>query len=143
MREIGISLRRRRIWEHGPIQALGGSTMSRVRRLLAVSLAAAISALAAATAPVAAAHPATGLTPIVLFPAFHFTRLLVTVHDQRVDPACPRSGSFTDWFLNDQPSTRFSQVCEDELMTLRYNANPHVPMAKRFSNQEGVSVSII
>jgi lecithin-cholesterol acyltransferase len=117
--------------------------MTGVRRLLATSLAAAIAALAATTAPVAGAHPTTGLTPIVLFPAFHFTRLLVTVHDQRVDPACPRSGSFTDWFLNDQPSTVFSQVCEDELMTLRYNANPHVPMAKRFSNQEGVSVSII
>ena len=27
------------------------------------------------------------LTPIVLFPAFHFTRLLLTVHDQHIDPA--------------------------------------------------------
>ena len=38
-------------------------------------------------------------TPVVLFPAFHFTKLLVTVRNQSVDPACPRSGSFEDWFL--------------------------------------------
>ena len=117
--------------------------MSRVRRLLA-PLAIAITALAAAPGPAAAApHAQPGLTPIVLFPAFHFTRLLVTVHNQRVDPSCPASGSFTDWFLNDQPSTTFTQVCEDELMTLRYNANSHIPMSKRFSNQQGVSISII
>lgn len=86
---------------------------------------------------------AAGKTPIVLFPAFHFTRLLVTVDNQTVAPGCPRSGSFTDWFLNSSPSTSFSQVCEDELMTLRYNPNPHVPMRMRFSNQPGVTVSII
>ena len=117
--------------------------MSRVRRLLA-PLAIAMVALAATPGPATAApHAQAGLTPIVLFPAFHFTRLLVTVHNQRVDPGCPASGSFTDWFLNDQPSTTFSQVCEDELMTLRYNANPHVPMPMRFSNRQGVSISII
>ena len=60
-----------------------------------------------------------GPTPIVLFPAFHFTRLLVTVHHQRVDPACPSRGSFEDFFPNPSPSTTFSQVCRDELMTLR------------------------
>ena len=43
------------------------------------------------------------LTPIVLFPAYHFTRLLVTVHDQRIDLACPRSGSFEDFFPNPSP----------------------------------------
>ena len=58
-------------------------------------------------------------TPVVLFPAFHFTKLLVTVRDQVVAPACPRSGTFQDWFLNDHPSSRFSQVCEDKLLTLR------------------------
>ena len=117
--------------------------MSNVRRLLAPFVLA-IMVLAVTPATPSAAHPSqTGLTPIVLFPAFHFTRLLVTVDGQRVDVACPRSGSFTDWFLNDQPSTSFSQVCEDELMTLRYNSNPHVPMARRFSNQPGVTVSII
>src|SRR5438132_6669435 len=61
-----------------------------------------------------------GLTPIVLFPAYHFTRLLVTVHDQRIDPACSRSGSFEDFFPNPSPSTTFSQVCRDELMTPSY-----------------------
>jgi len=84
-----------------------------------------------------------GRTPIVLFPAFHFTRLLVTVNGQTVAPDCPASGSFTDFFLNDQPSTTFSQVCEDKLMTLRYNADPDVPMPQRFSNQVGVTTSIL
>jgi lecithin-cholesterol acyltransferase len=84
---------------------------------------------------------AEGLTPIVLFPAFHFTRLQVDVHGQTVDAACPTNGSFEDWFLVDVPST-FSQVCQDELLTLRYDNNPHKPMPLRFSNQHGVRVSI-
>ncbi len=75
-------------------------------------------------------------TPVVLFPAFHFTKLQVDVHGQTVAPECPRSGSFEDWFLNDQPSTTFSQVCQDKLMTLR------VDRGKRFSDQKGVTVSV-
>ena len=89
------------------------------------------------------ADQATPRTPIVLFPAFHFTKLLVTARNQRVDPQCPRSGTFEDWFLNDHPSTTFSQVCRDELMTLHYDQNPAKPMPERFSNQRGVSVRII
>ena len=83
------------------------------------------------------------LTPVVLFPAFHFTKLKVTVRDQTTVPGCPRSGSFQDWFANPQPSTSFSQVCRDELMTLRYDANPRMPMPERFSEQPGVSVRIV
>jgi lecithin-cholesterol acyltransferase len=79
-------------------------------------------------------------TPIVLFPAYHFTRLLVGVHNQRVDPACPRSGSFEDFFPNPAPSTTFSQVCRDELMTLSYRA--HGSWQQRFSDPKGVDVSI-
>jgi hypothetical protein len=30
------------------------------------------------------------LTPVVLFPAFHFTKLEVTVRDQTAVPGCPR-----------------------------------------------------
>src|SRR5438876_4398511 len=81
-----------------------------------------------------------GLTPIVLFPAYHFTRLLVTVHDQRIDPACPRSGSFEDFFPNGSPSATFSQVCRDELMTLSYR--PHGAWQTRFSDPKGVDVRI-
>jgi lysophospholipase-3 len=80
------------------------------------------------------------LTPIVLFPAYHFTRLLVTVHDQRVDAACPRSGSFEDFFPDSAPSTTFSQVCRDELMTLSYR--PHGAWQTRFSDPKGVDVRI-
>ena len=85
----------------------------------------------------------TELPPVVLFPAFHFTRLLVTVHNQVVAPDCPRSGTFEDWFANNHPSTTFSQVCRDKLLTLRYDANPARPMPLRFSNQHGVTVQII
>ena len=80
---------------------------------------------------------------MVLFPAFHFTKLAVTVRDQEVAPGCPRSGSFEDWFLNDHPSSTFSQVCQDKLLTLRYYADPGVPMSRRFHNPQGARVSII
>jgi lecithin-cholesterol acyltransferase len=82
-----------------------------------------------------------GPTPIVLFPAWHFTRLTVTVHNQRVDPSCPRSGTFDD-LANFDPGPPFSQVCRDELLTLRYDANGHKPIPKRFSEQRGVTVKI-
>lgn len=90
-----------------------------------------------------AQSPSASLSPVVLFPAFHFTKLLVTVRNQVVAPECPRSGSFEDWFMNDNPGTTFSQVCRDELLTLRYDSNPAKPMPQRFSNQRGVSVDII
>ena len=95
-----------------------------------------LSAGASASKP----RQADGPTPIVLFPAFHFTRLLVTVHDQRVDPACPRSGSFEDFFPNPSPSTTFSQVCRDELMTLSYR--PHGAWQTRFGDAKRVDVRI-
>jgi lecithin-cholesterol acyltransferase len=103
-------------------------------------------AAAAVVAPtptaVTADRPAPdGPTPIVLFPAWHFTRLEVSVHNQRVDPDCPRSGTFEDLVFFD-PGPAFSQVCRDELLTLRYDPNPHKPMRKRFSEQRGVKVTI-
>jgi lecithin-cholesterol acyltransferase len=118
-----------------------GSTQPRVRlagiALLAVALLAAIPGSAAAEAT----RPAPN--PIVLFPAFHFTKLLVTVRNQTTDPACPRSGSFEDWYPNPSPSTTFSQVCRDELMTLRYDRGAHRIIRRRFHEQPGVTVSII
>lgn len=80
---------------------------------------------------------------MVLFAAFHFTKLEVTVKNQTAARGCPRSGSFQDWYQNPHPSKTFSQVCRDELMTLRYDSNPRLPMRKRFSDQRGVSVNII
>jgi lecithin-cholesterol acyltransferase len=106
-----------------------------------------LASLAAVATPVAGSAAATGtqkqLTPVVLFPAFHFTKLEVTVHNQTVAPGCPRSGSFQDSFSDPHPSKAFSQVCRDELLTLRYDANRKLPMPKRFSNQRGVTVKII
>jgi lecithin-cholesterol acyltransferase len=100
--------------------------------------------LALLTGPAAvSASDHSGRTPVVLFPAFHFTKLQVTVKNQTVAPDCPRSGSFEDWFLNDHPSTTFSQVCRDKLMTLRYDATSKEPMPERFSNQRGVTIQII
>lgn len=81
-------------------------------------------------------------TPVVLFPAFHLTKLQVTVHDQAAAPGCPRSGGFEDWFRNDHPSAAFSQVCQDKLLTLRYDAASPEPMPRRFSNQQGVTVEV-
>lgn len=107
--------------------------------LATVVVAAALPTAAAAEGPERGA----ARTPVVLFPAFHFTKLQVSVHDQTADPSCPRSGSFQDWFLNDNPSTLFSQVCRDELMTLRYDADSHGPMPRRFSEQKGVRVALL
>src|SRR5262245_53550535 len=81
-------------------------------------------------------------TPVVVFPAYHFTKLLVTVAGQTTAPGCPTSGTFEDWFLNDSPPSAFSQVCQDKLLTLVYDGNPAIPMAQRFSEQPGVTVAI-
>ncbi len=114
------------------------------RTLFVAPLAALVAAIALFAASGAAApQRSPHLTPVVLFPAFHLTRLRVTVHNQRVDRGCPRSGSFEDWYENPHPSTRFSQVCRDELMTLRYDSNPKLPMPRRFSDQPGVTVKVI
>ena len=123
----------------------GVNTINRPKhlRLTLVALTVAAVAVVAPTpsAVTARPRPADGPTPIVLFPAWHFTRLKVSVHDQRVDPDCPRSGTFEDLvFLPLEPP--FSQVCRDELLTLRYSPNPHKPMRLRFSEQRGVTVSI-
>ena len=60
--------------------------------------------------------------PVVMFPAYFFTTLRVTVHHQTVAPECPSSGSFRVFFLNDEPSA-FSKVCQQKLLTLRYEDN--------------------
>jgi lysophospholipase-3 len=99
-------------------------------------------AVAIAAAP-AAAKPKPGAgehVPVVVFPAYHFTKLEVVVDHQQTDPACPASGTFEDWFLNDHPSTTFSQVCQDELMTLRPRIHGN---SLRFLEQPGVSVRLL
>ena len=117
----------------------------RARRfaLTALILGLAVMTALLTSAPVAASGRPQPLTPVVLFPAFHFTKLEVTVRNQTVAPGCPRSGTFEDYYENPHPSTAFSQVCRDELMTLRYDPDPRLPMPERFSNQRGVSVGII
>jgi lecithin-cholesterol acyltransferase len=112
------------------------------RTVSVAAVAVAVVASVLSTGASASPRPTGGaeLTPIVLFPAYHFTRLLVTVHNQRVDSACPRSGSFEDFFPNPAPSTTFSQVCRDELMTLSYR--PHGAWQTRFGDPKGVDVQI-
>jgi lecithin-cholesterol acyltransferase len=80
-------------------------------------------------------------TPVVMFPAYFFTTLKVTVHQQTAAPECPSSGSFRVFFLNEEPSD-FSLVCQQKLLTMRYRANPAKPMPQRFSDQRGVDVRI-
>jgi lecithin-cholesterol acyltransferase len=114
---------------------LTGSWQRGAARLLA----AAVLLLVLLPWPAMAATPS--VTPIVLFPAYHLTRLSVEVRDQTVAPECPRSGRFEYWFMNPQHSA-FSQRCQDQLLTLRYAADSHRPMARRFSNQPGVTITI-
>jgi hypothetical protein len=76
-----------------------------------------------------------------MFPAYFFTTLRITVHHQTVAPECPASGSFRVFFLNDEASA-FSDVCQQKLLTLRYDSNSRKPMSRRFSDQRGVDVGI-
>jgi len=95
------------------VNAFDGSRR-RIRALIVV-----VAAVILAAMPVGvAARPdqPDGPTPIVLFPAWHFTRLQVTVHNQHTDAACPASGQFEDLVFFD-PGPPFSQVCRDELLT--------------------------
>jgi lysophospholipase-3 len=85
--------------------------------------------------------PRSARTPVVMFPAYFFTTLKITVHRQTVAPECPRSGSFRVFFLNDEPSA-FSLVCQQKLLTLRYQDKPAKPMPQRFRDQRGVDVKI-
>jgi lecithin-cholesterol acyltransferase len=84
---------------------------------------------------------ASARTPVVMFPAYFFTTLKITVHQQTVAPECPSSGSFRVFYLNDE-SSAFSLVCQQKLLTMRYRAKPARPMPRRFSDQRGVDVRI-
>jgi len=80
--------------------------------------------------------------PVVLFPAFHFTRLKFVVTDQHVVPECPATGTFEDWFQNPNPSSEFSQICQDKLMTLIYERRHSEKGRSHFANQPGVHVRL-
>jgi lecithin-cholesterol acyltransferase len=92
--------------------------------------------------------PAHRLTPVVLFPGWGGTRLEVRVHNQSDISDCPRSGTFEYTLFLAQPSTEFSQVCQDKLLTLVYNFDPQKPLkgklesAPRVSEQPGVQVRV-
>src|SRR3954454_3354274 len=100
-----------------------GRSMRAVSALVAL-IVAAVLLLTPATAAVKPGG--TGVTPIVLFPAWHFTRLTFTVEHQTTDPNCPRSGTFEDLVFG-APRPPFSQVSGDKLMTLRYDRRSHKP----------------
>jgi lecithin-cholesterol acyltransferase len=115
-----------------------------MRKLLGalVGIATAAVLFVPATAKASLERPsASTRTPVVMFPAYFFTTLKVTVHQQTVAPECPSSGSFRVFFLNDEPSA-FSLVCQQKVLTLRYEAKAAKPMPQRFSDQRGVDVRI-
>jgi len=115
-----------------------------MRKLLGVLIGIAVATVlfAPATATASLERPsASARTPVVMFPAYFFTTLKVTVHHQTVAPECPSSGSFRVFFLNDEPSA-FSLVCQQKLLTMRYQANPTKPIRQRFRDQRGVDVRI-
>jgi lysophospholipase-3 len=97
--------------------------------------------LVLAVLPSSAAAGQSNLTPVVLFPAYHLTRLRVDVRHQTVAPGCPTDGSFEYVFQNPLHSV-FSQTCQDQLLTLQYAARSGRPMSERFSNQRGVNITI-
>ena len=99
-------------------------------------------AASAALGALPSAASAAGRVPVVLFPGYGATKVAVTVHDQVALPGCPRSGTFEDWLGDDSPSTTFSQVCRDKLLTLRYDPDRRKPMARRFSFPRGVTVRL-
>jgi lecithin-cholesterol acyltransferase len=82
------------------------------------------------------------LTPVVVFPGWYTSKLEVTVQDQSVAPECPTSGTFEVWLRNDSPSTEFSQVCQDKLLTLVFDPDDSKLMPERFSNRPGVTVEL-
>jgi lecithin-cholesterol acyltransferase len=100
-----------------------------------------VAAALVVAAPASEASPRSARTPVVMFPAYFFTTLKFTVHRQTVAPECPSSGSFRVFFQNDEPSA-FSKVCQQKLLTLRYDDNPAKPMSQRFRDQKGVDVRI-
>ena len=114
-----------------------------MRKRLAVLVGIAVAAVlfAPSTAKASLERPSGARTPVVVFPAYFFTTLKITVHQQTVAPECPSSGSFRAFFLNDEPSA-FSLVCQQKLLTMRYQANPGKPMPQRFRDQRGVDVRI-
>jgi lecithin-cholesterol acyltransferase len=80
-------------------------------------------------------------TPVVFFPGYIVTKLVVTVENQTAAPECPATGWFEAWMGSDQ-SNNFSPACRDKLMTLVYGGQPFLPMSQRFSEQPGVTVTI-
>jgi lecithin-cholesterol acyltransferase len=105
-----------------------------------------VAAVLAGPAPAGAADRSSddsgkAVNPVVLFPAYTYTRLQVTVAGQRTDPACPATGHF-EILAGDDDTSAFSSICKDELITLRYRQHSKLPFAQRFSEQPGVRTSI-
>ncbi|GAB3670965.1 hypothetical protein GCM10027589_39700 [Actinocorallia lasiicapitis] len=113
------------------------------RKLAALSTALlCVAASLAATGP-ADALPGVTKNPIVLFPAYNFTKTKTTLTGQTIDLSCPTTGSFDNYFPNPTPANGgYTQVCQDRLLTLSYSAKGGKPMSQRFSRQPGVSVQI-
>lgn len=109
--------------------------MKTFRTLLLTILTAALLAPAVATPAAADA-----LTPVVLFPAYHFNILEVWVLGQTEFSECPAWGTYEVWFPNPSPSETFSQECQDKLMSLVVDPDTSKPLAQRFSNQPRVLV---
>jgi lecithin-cholesterol acyltransferase len=79
------------------------------------------------------------IAPVVLFPAFHFTKLLVSVDATSVATAY---GSFENCFAHDDDSPSFPRTLRNKLLTLEYNPTNSIPMSQRFCNARGVHTSI-
>ena len=113
--------------------------MNRVEKAFRKLLLAALTALLLAPA-LATPAAANSLTPVVIFPAYHFNILEIWVLGQTRFPECPAWGTFEVYFPNLEPSGQFSQECQDKLMSLVVDPDTSKPISKRFSNQPRVFV---
>jgi lecithin-cholesterol acyltransferase len=113
----------------------------RRRALAGRCLTALSAAVLTASALVSSASAAGARTPIVFFPGYGATTLLVSVRGQTAVKGCARDGTFEDGIPADVGKT-FSQVCRDRLITPRWRANPRLSFPQRFSLPPGVTVSI-
>lgn len=117
----------------------------KVRNLFVLSLASAALAFVSGCTESKTPDPPpqeTVLPPVVVFPAFHFTKLEVVAQNQTALPECAPSGTFDEWFSNPDPGMTYDQVCRDKLLTLVVDPDKSKPMAERLKNVAGVTVKI-
>lgn len=79
------------------------------------------------------------VNPILFFPGYSLSKLLVTVTNGQV-AGCPTSGNFTVQYTMDKTQNGFDELCMMSYLNLTYNAGAQAP--NMFSNRPDVTISI-